>query len=198
MDHRPRIVGLGGTTRTNSTSERALRSCLAAAAQFGARTEIFTADSLDLPWYGAAGCSDHPKAIKLIAALRSADAVILSSPAYHGGLSGLLKNALDYVEELRNDPRPYLNMCAVGCIVCASGTQAIGTSLTSMRSIVHALRGWPTPLGVGINTSVVSVDEDGACSEPEINVQIRAIARQIVGFAKMSAGSVEQALCAAE
>ena len=198
MDHRPRIVGLGGTTRANSTSERALRSCLEAAAQFGARTEIFTADALDLPWYGAAGCAAHPKAARLIAALRGADAVILSSPAYHGGLSGLLKNALDYVEELRGDPRPYLNMCAVGCIVCASGTQAIGTSLTSMRSIVHALRGWPTPLGVGINTAMVSFDANGTCSEPEINVQIEALARQVVDFAIMSAGSPRQALCAAE
>jgi len=198
MDHHPSIVGLGGTTRTSSTSERALRSCLAAAAQFGARTEIFTAAALDLPYYGAAGCCDHPKAVRLIAALRNADAVILSSPAYHGGLSGLLKNALDYIEELRFDPRPYLDMRAVGCIVCANGPQAIGTSLTSMRSIVHALRGWPTPLGVGINTSVVSVDEAGICSAPEINVQIRTLARQIVDFVKMSAASGEQALCAAE
>ena len=146
------------------------------------------------PVFDALNAIERP----VIAALRGADAVILSSPAYHGGLSGLLKNALDYVEELRGDPRPYLNMCAVGCIVCASGTQAIGTSLTSMRSIVHALRGWPTPLGVGINTAVVSVDVDGTCSEPEINVQIGALARQVVDFAKMSAGSPQQALCAAE
>ena len=198
MDRRPSVVGLGGTTRSNSSSERALRACLAAAGQFGARTEIFAAAALDLPFYGAAGCTDHPKAVRLVSALRDADAVILSSPAYHGGLSGLLKNALDYVEELRADPRPYLHMCAVGCIVCANGPQGIGTSLTSMRSIAHALRAWPTPLGVGINTSVVSIDDAGLCSAPEINAQITALARQVVDFARMSAAHLEQNLCAAE
>jgi FMN reductase len=198
MDRRPSIVGLGGTTRSNSSSERALRACLAAAGQFDARTQIFAATALDLPFYGAADCTDHPKAQRLVSALRDADAVILASPAYHGGLSGLLKNALDYVEELRADERPYLHMRAVGCIVCANGPQGIGTSLTSMRSIAHALRAWPTPLGVGINTSIVSIDEAGLCSVPEINAQITALARQVVDFAKMSAAHLEQKLCAAE
>jgi FMN reductase len=198
MDRRPSIVGLGGTTRSNSSSERALRACLAAAGQFDARTQIFAATALDLPFYGAADCMDHPKAQRLVSALRDADAVILASPAYHGGLSGLLKNALDYVEELRADERPYLHMRAVGCIVCANGPQGIGTSLTSMRSIAHALRAWPTPLGVGINTSIVSIDEAGLCSVPEINAQITALARQVVDFAKMSAAHLEQNLCAAE
>jgi FMN reductase len=67
-----------------------------------------------------------------------------------------------------------------------------------MRSIAHALRAWPTPLGVGINTSVVSIDDAGLCSAPEINAQITALARQVVDFARMSATHLEQNLCAAE
>ena len=198
MDQRPLIVGLGGTTRTDSTSERALRACLAAAGRLGARTEIFAAEALHLPHYGAAGCSDDPKVRRLVSALRDADAVILSSPAYHGVLSGLLKNALDYVEDLRGDTRPYLDMRAVGCIVCAYGPQAIGTTLMSMRAIVHALRGWPTPMGVGVNTSVASFDENGACSDAEVDAQLAILAGQVVDFAKMSRAWTRRRLCAAE
>jgi FMN reductase len=159
---------------------------------------MFGADALDLPHYGSAGCMSNPKAVRLIAALREADAVVLSSPAYHGALSGLLKNALDYVEELREDERPYLDMRAVGCIVSAYGPQAIGTTLTSMRLIVHALRGWPTPIGVGINASQVSMDESGECSSAEANVQLEALAHQVADFAKMRSSYSLRQLCAAE
>ncbi|WP_249164428.1 NADPH-dependent FMN reductase [Bradyrhizobium jicamae] len=198
MDHRPLVVGLGGTTRPGSSSERALRGCLAIAARLGVQTVLFGADALDLAHYGGANCMSNPKAERLIAALRRADAVVLSSPAYHGALSGLLKNALDYAEELRNDERPYLDGRAVGCIACAYGPQAIGTTLTSMRAIVHALRGWPTPLGVGINASQVIFDESGASSTPDVNDQLDALARQIVGFVKMQPVRTLRPLCAAE
>jgi FMN reductase len=159
---------------------------------------MFGADALDLPLYGSTGCMSHPKAVRLIAALREADAVVVSSPAYHGALSGLLKNALDYVEELREDERPYLDMRAVGCIACAYGPQGIGTTLTSMRLIVHALRGWPTPLGVGINAAQVSFDESGTCSAVDVNVQLEALARQVADFARMRSFYSQRYLCAAE
>jgi FMN reductase len=198
MDQRPLVVGLGGTTRPGSTSERALRGCLSIAGGLGVRTVMFGADELDLPLYGSVDCMSHAKALRLIAALREADAVVLSSPAYHGALSGLLKNALDYVEELREDARPYLDMRAVGCIACAYGSQAIGTTLTSMRLIVHALRGWPTPLGVGINASQVSLEEGGRCSAADVNAQLEALARQVADFAKMRSAYSSRQLCAAE
>ena len=85
--------------------------------------------------------------LQLIEAVREADAIIIATPGYHGGVSGLVKNALDTLEELRADDRPYLDGRAVGCIVTAYGWQAAGSVLTSLRSIVHALRGWPTPFG---------------------------------------------------
>ncbi len=42
---------------------------------------------------------------------------------------------------------------SVGLIATAYGWQATGSTLATLRSIVHALRGWPTPLGAAINSS---------------------------------------------
>ena len=197
MDRRPFIVGMGGTTRPNSSSEGALRACLGAVERLGARTQIFAADALDLPMYGAESQAGSQKAAQLIAALRASDAIILSSPAYHGALSGLLKNALDYAEDLRDDPRPYFDARAIGCIVCAYGPQAMGTTLMSMRSIIHALRGWPTPMGVGVNSANVTFDMDGRCSAPDVQAQIDMLAGQIMTFANMlGAASSHHALAA--
>ena len=48
----PFIVGIGGTTRQSSSSERALRFALDCAAAAGAQTELLGARHLDLPMYG--------------------------------------------------------------------------------------------------------------------------------------------------
>ena len=45
----PFIVGLGGTLRANSSTERALRYCLASVEDQGGRTRLFAAEDIDLP-----------------------------------------------------------------------------------------------------------------------------------------------------
>ncbi|WP_163579655.1 NADPH-dependent FMN reductase, partial [Klebsiella pneumoniae] len=70
--------------------------------------------------------SDEARA--LIAALRRADGIVISSPGYHGSMSGLIKNALDYTEDMRDDAQPYFDGRAVGCIACAAGWQATGST----------------------------------------------------------------------
>ena len=157
---RPLVVGIGGTVRPNSTSEAALRAALRGAQRAGARTECFAAAELDLPFYDPKLPDRSEGAQRLIASLRAADGIIVCSPGYHGALSGLVKNALDYVEDLRADPRPYLDGRAVGCVAMALGWQATVTTLTALRSIVHALRGWPTPLGVCIKTTAPAHEAD--------------------------------------
>ncbi len=182
---RPLVVGLGGSGRAGSSSESALRLSLAAAAECGANTQLFAGADLMLPMYDPSVSLRSDGAVRLIEALRRADGVLVASPGYHGSMSGLIKNLLDYVEDLRDDSRPYLDGRAVGCIVCAHGWQATGTTLTALRSVVHALRAWPTPLGVAINSAQAVFDQQGACSSASIDTQLRLVARQVVDFASM-------------
>ena len=99
------MVGLGGTLRAGSTTVRALRYCLEAVEQQGGRTKLYAGPEIDLPMYAPHELERTPKAAELVRALRDADAVIVASPGYHGAVSGLVKNALDYIEDLRTDPR---------------------------------------------------------------------------------------------
>jgi len=182
-DPRPLIVGLGGTLSNASSSERALRYTLSAAARQGARTKLFAGPALDLPMYSVDHSKRTPAAIALVEALAEADGVIIATPGYHGGMSGLVKNALDYIEDLRDDARPYLHGRAVGCIVCAYGWQATTTTLVSLRSTVHALRGWPTPLGVSINSAQTRFDEAGLLTDDRCAQQLSMLSSQVLQFA---------------
>ena len=177
---RPLVLGLGGTGRPGSSSERALRLALAAAQRAGARVELLGAARLALPMYAPEDPHRTGDAQRLVALAAAADGVVIATPGYHGGPSGLVKNALDYLEDLRADPRPYLDGRAVGCIVSAAGAQAAVTTLSALRSVVHALRGWPTPLGVTIDSLVT---RDGVPPVEEAAPRLELLGRQVAEFA---------------
>ena len=184
---RPLIVGIGGTTRPGSSSEKALRYALALAEAQGVDVELFDGASINLPMYTPESTVRSEAAQKMIAALRRANGVILSTPCYHGSVSGLVKNALDYTEDMCRDPEPYLDGRAVGLIVCGHGWQLTGVVLSAFRSIVHALRGWPTPMGVAINTLVEHFDEKGAGIAEQSARQMAIMVGQVIEFARLRA-----------
>ena len=183
---RPLIVGIGGTTRPGSSSERALQFALSRARDLGADTEMLVGSGILLPIYAPESPERNAAARHLVAALRRANGIIVSSPGYHGSLSGLIKNALDYAEDMRNDALPNFEGRAVGLIACANGWQATGATLTALRSIVHALRGWPTPLGVAINTTEQTFATDESANTATLQ-QLSILARQVVQFAEQRA-----------
>ena len=179
----PFIVGIGGTTRPGSSTESALRVALRHAETLGAETRLFGGEALAaLEGYSPEQASRSEGQRAIVEAVRKADAVIFASPGYHGGVSGLVKNAIDLLEDLRADERVYLDGMPVGCIVTAAGWQGCNTTLGAMRSIVHALRGWPTPLGVTLNTAGVKLfDATGECTDEQVAASLRMLAEQVVG-----------------
>ena len=100
---RPHIVGLGGTTRIGSSSEAALRYTMGQLTEMGASTELIAGPLIDLPMYDPADPHRSPSARRLVQSLKRADGVVIATPSYHGALSGVIKNALDYAEDLRED-----------------------------------------------------------------------------------------------
>jgi FMN reductase len=180
----PLIVGIGGTLRAGSTSEKALSATLEMAGKLGARTLMLSGPDLNLTSYDPGVAERSEPARKLIEALRAADGILISSPSYHGSISGQLKNAIDYTEDMRADSRPYFDNRAVGCIVCADGAQAMGSTLFTLRSIIHALRGWPTPYAAAINSSLKPFNADGSINNPDVAAQLNIVAAQVVEFAR--------------
>ena len=114
--------------------------------------------------------------------MRAADAIVLGSPGYHGGISGLVKNAVDYLEELRDDAPPYLDGRAVGCVTTAYGWQAAVSTLSALRQTVHALRGWPTPYGIAMNVADGLCSFDGRFTDTRAGESARIVAGQIMRF----------------
>jgi FMN reductase len=173
-----RIVGIGGTVNPHSSTELAMRLAASAAEKAGAEVTMFGGEYLrGLPHYrGERHVVDD--GAELVEALRKADGVIISAPGYHGSISGLVKNALDYLEDLAREERPYLDGRAVGLIATAYGDQATMSTLQTMRSVVHALRGWPTPMGATVKVYEGLFSPDGECLEDRARLQIELVGQQ--------------------
>lgn len=98
----PKLLGISGSLRKDATNTKLLR---AAAGLFGECD--FTLGDLNLPLYHAdeEAASGVPAAVqKLSDQIAAADAVIISTPEYNKGPSGVLKNALDWVSRTEGNP----------------------------------------------------------------------------------------------
>jgi hypothetical protein len=76
--------------RRNDAGQLVVEACASdgssAAEKYGAETELFAADALDLPMYMPDAAVRSDKARHLVKALARCDAVIIASPGYHGAV----------------------------------------------------------------------------------------------------------------
>ncbi len=183
----PLVVGIGGTIGSVSSTERALRTAMTAAADEGFRTHVFGGEGLArLPLYNPRAATRTEAEQVFVDTVRQASAIIIASPGYHGSISGLVKNALDLLEETAKDQRPYFADLPVGLIATAYGWQATGSTIAALRSIVHALRGWPTPFAAAVNTQQTRFDDEGRISDPAVEGQLRLVGQQVARFAPLA------------
>src|SRR3546814_16726321 len=73
---------------------------------------------------------------------------------------------------MAKDERVYFEGRAVGLIAVAAGWQATGTTLATLRSITHALRGWPPPMAVAVNSMMPIFDENKRLTDKGVSAQL--------------------------
>lgn len=129
-----------------SQSLSALEIALSGAQEAGATVRLFDLSRLDIPMLTPANYkTPTDDVVALCEAVREADGMLWSTPLYHGSMTGAFKNALDWLEILSKDTRPYLTGRVVGLICTAAGSQAL-QGINSMEFVARALRAWVAPL----------------------------------------------------
>ena len=192
---RLKVVGVGGTLRDGSASLGALRRALAAAGEAGAETELLDLRELDLPMYepGRALEAYGPGVERLVEALRGADAVLISTAAYHGTLAGVTKNALDFAQFLSGGEHPYFDGKVVGLISTAGGEQAGANATAALVHVVHSLRGVVAPLMVPISKAWQRADGSGDITDELYGRRLDTLGELVVDLAGRLAERDEEA-----
>jgi FMN reductase len=180
----PLIVGLGGGLGSESHSLSALKVALSAAEKAGARIDLINLQVVRLPLFEPdKALSDYPADVKdFIRRIAGANGYLWSSPAYHGTVSGVVKNALDFIEFLSNLKPPYLDGKPVGLISTAGGTIAGVTTIQALMHTAHALRAWVVPLSVPIPHAWQVIDKEGHIKDSSIKDRLRLLGEEVVHF----------------
>ena len=106
------------------------------------------------------------------AAVTWADAFLLSTPDYHGSMSGAMKNFLDYHwEEFAGKLFGY---------ICASHEKGL-TAMDQMRTAVRQCYGWSLPYGVSVHGDQ-DFDASGAMTNPRVAARLRMLARDLTVY----------------
>ena len=180
-----KVVGIGGTLREGSTSLGALRRALAASEEAGAEVELLDLNELRLPMYEPGKpldeCGDGAR--RLVEAVRAADALLVSTAAYHGTLAGVTKNALDYVQFLGTEERPYFDGKVVGLISTAGGEQAAANANAAIVHVVHSLRGIVAPLMVAVTRAWQRTDGRGDVTDDDYGRRLDRLGGLVVELA---------------
>lgn len=125
------FLAISGSLRAASFNTAALRT----AAEVAPEGVSFTfADLSDIPLYNddvrLAGMP--ASVIALQSAIAAADAVLVAVPEYNFSVSGVLKNAIDWIS--RTDPQPFRDK-PVGIIGAAAGALGTGRAQYDLRKI---------------------------------------------------------------
>jgi len=172
------VAGISGSLRKGSYTRRAVEIALKGATDAGADTHL-----IDLRDYQLSFCdgNDDPGAYpadvsRLRKDVREANGIILGTPEYHGGFSGVLKNALDLMgfEEIEGK--------MIGLVGVSGGTMGASHALSGLRAIGRALHAWVIPEQASIGQAYEAFDGDGHLKDKELEKRLKEVGRQVARF----------------
>ena len=171
MSAPPRILALAGSLRSGSYN----RLVLAVAAD-GARAAGADVTRIDLrdypvpPYDGDLEARDGipAPALRLKELFRASDGLLLASPEYNAGISGTLKNVLDWVSRAAPGEKPLECYRGKVAALCAASTGALGgiRGLAIVRLILGNIGVVVLPDQVAVPKAAEAFDDDGNVVDP--------------------------------
>jgi azobenzene reductase len=151
-----KITLIAGSNRKNSTSTKLSRYIENQLISIGHDVVFFDLYEKPIPFYNPDSSLDTDlHLIELKASMLQAQAIILSTPDYHGSISGVLKNALDHLDFDHFDSKVVLSISSAG------GATGI-SSLTQLQTIIRNVHGINCPEWISIGSGQKGFTEDGA------------------------------------
>ena len=149
-----KILGLSGEYRTTSKCGMLVNLALDIAKEKGAEVIFWDLDTDPLPIVGEEGCWENENVKEFQELATQCDAFLVSSPEYHGTMSGAMKNTFDWLYSKHVKGKVFGLMSTLG------GAQNSNT-LNHMRIMLRWIHGWPVPEQLAIGKVKEAFDEEG-------------------------------------
>ncbi|BAY73715.1 NADPH-dependent FMN reductase [Nostoc linckia NIES-25] len=169
-----KIVGIGGSLRPNSYTHLALQVAMQRIEALGGEVEILDLRELQLPFCtGAKEYPEYPDVKRLQDTVSDAHGLILATPEYHGGVSGVLKNALDLMSFDQLSDK-------VTGLISVLGGQPNSNALNDLRLIVRWVHGWVIPEQIAIGQAWSAFNPEGKLLDEKLSQRFDQFAQSLV------------------
>ena len=119
-------------------------------------TQVNVADA-HIPFFELRQLHPGPIVEEMCEAFLQSDLQVWLTPLYHGGMTGAMKNCLDWLELTAKNEKPYLTDKVIGLVCWADGGQAM-QGINAMDQVAKALRAWVVPYTVPLVKSLLYTD----------------------------------------
>ncbi len=169
-----KILGVASSMRETSYSTQVLKLALEEAEKNGAESRMLNLRELQLPMYHPEQ-NNSQELDKVTEYVKWADAFMLASPDYHGSMSGVMKNFLDFFwSDFAGKTFGY---------ICASHEKGL-TVMDQMRTAVRQCYGWSMPYGVSVNSDQ-DFDKQGNITNKNIISRIETLGRDLTMYGSL-------------
>ncbi|MGB7248972.1 MAG: NADPH-dependent FMN reductase [Phormidesmis sp.] len=177
-----KIVGIGGSLRTDSYSMQALHLAAERARALGAEVQVLDLKEMNLPFCdGGSDYPDYPDVAAMRTAVTGSDALIIATPEYHGSISGVIKNALDLMSFDQLSDK-------VTGMISVLGGQPNSNALNDMRVIMRWVHAWVIPEQIAIGQAWKAFDKEGHLVDEKLSQRFDAFAESLVENTKKLKG----------
>ena len=176
-----KILGIAGSLRRDSYNRALLRTAVELAPG-GVETEVFDALGA-IPFYdGDLEAAGHPAVVEdLRQAIAEADALLIVTPEYNGGMSGVLKNALDWAS------RGPVRLLAGKPIAVMGASPGRGGAHGGIESVVHTLgrtRSHVIDRVVAVPFAADAFDEELRLTDPRVRDEVAQLMAELAERAR--------------
>ena len=183
-----RILAFAGSTREASLSRKLAGAAASAVREAGGEATLAELRDLPMPLYDAdlQAREGFPENVRTFRALvESHDGFLIVTPEYNHGISGVLKNALDWASR-GEDAKPvgalFRGKPAV-ILSAAPGVYGGVRALIQLREILAALELLVLPGQLALARAKSAFHEDGSLVDPTIEAEVLGLTHRLVELA---------------
>jgi len=179
------LLALAGSTRAGSLNKKLLSVTAGAAEAAGARVTTVDLADLSMPLYDgdlekSAGLPENAQSFKAL--MIEHDAMLIASPEYNGGMTAVLKNALDWASRRAGDEPPlaaYRGKIA-GLIAASPGRLGGARSLIAIRQVLTSCGALVIPQQFALGQAAQAFDDSGALKDSEHEAAAAGVAHALI------------------
>lgn len=164
--YKSNLIAIGGSLRFDSYTYQILKIALQQLEKKEIKSTLLDLRQMKLPFCtGEQEYLSYPDVETFRQQVKSAQGILLATPEYHGSVSGVLKNALDLLDE------EHCRGKVVGLIAVAGGVHSTN-AINTLRIICRHLHCWVLPEQLVIAQAQQSFDAEGNLIDPALRERL--------------------------